>query len=103
MNSMTLSEALSIRAAFTTMKKKLSDEGIDTSDVQYITDLPGVLCSLVPDDMAEAADALLGSMDEETLSSLLTSFSAAASCGGMVSAIMGLLPTDNVKEGDLYA
>lgn len=101
--SMTLSEALSIRSAFNLMKKKLSDEGIDTDDIQYVTDLPGVLCSLVPDDLEEAAEALLGSMDEETLSALLTSFTAAASCGGMVNAIMGLLPTDNVKEGDLYA
>lgn len=101
--SMTLSKALSIRSAFILMKKKLSDEGIDTSDIHYITDMPAVLCGLVPDELEEAAEALLGSMDEETLSALLTSFTAAASCGGMVNAIMGLLPTDNVKEGDLYA
>lgn len=101
--SMTLGEALTIRSAFITMKKKLSEEGINTDDIHYITDLPAVLCSCVPDDMAEEAEELLNDMDEDTLAALLESFSAAAQSGCMVNAIIDMLPTDKVEEGDLNA
>ena len=101
--SMTLSEALSIRSAFNLMKKKLSDEGIDTSDVQYITDLPALLCGIVPDDVADEVDALVEGIGEEGVLSLLNAFTDMASRGGLSALLSAFLPGDKVEEGDLYA
>lgn len=101
--SMTLSEALSIRAAFTTMKKKLSDEGIDTDDIQYITDMPAALCGLIPDDMEEEVEKLMEAIGEEGLLALLDSFTSIARSGGLSGFISAILPGDKVEEGDLYA
>lgn len=94
---MTLEKALTFRTAFLTIKKKLSDAGIDTSDIKSITDLPSALSGIVPDHLAEKAQAILE--NPEALEGLMTAFSAIASSGAMVHFFQ--VPSDNVKEGDL--
>ena len=94
---MKLAEALTARAAFVTFKKKLSDAGIDTSDITAITQLPDVLANMVPDGLAEKAAAILE--DEEALDALITAFGSLANSG----ALMHLfdMSNDTVREEDL--
>lgn len=94
---MTIGEALTARAAFLTMKGKLAKAGIDTSDIKSITDLPGALSSIVPDHLAEKAQAILE--NPEALEGLMAAFSAVAGSGAM--AHFFHVPSDSVREGDL--
>ena len=96
---MTVAEALTIRAAFANMKKKLAQSGIDTEEIHYITDLPPVLQNIVPENIAQQAEELLS--NEELVNTLLSAFTQLAKSGAIVGMIE--LPTDEVKEGDLYA
>lgn len=96
---MTLSRALTIRAAFNKIKKKLADEGCDISEIKSFADIPAVLASVVPEDLAEQAAEILS--NEEALTALLTAFSHSAAIG----ALHGIFtaPSDRVKESDLNA
>lgn len=94
-----LAKALSARAAFVKMKNELTDAGVDVSEVKYITDLPPVLASILPEELATQAEALLS--DEGAVTALLEAFTGCANLGGIVNAIYR--PTDAVGEGDLNA
>lgn len=94
-----LSKALSARSAFAKMKTELTNAGVDVSEVKYITDLPPVLASILPDDLAKQAEDLLA--DESAVTALLEAFTGAANLGGIVSALYR--PTDKVKEEDVHA
>lgn len=95
---MTLSRAITIRAAFNKIKKKLADEGCDISEIKTFSDIPAILASVVPEDLADKAAAILS--NEEALTALLSAFSSAAATG----ALHGIFTmSDNVKESDLNA
>lgn len=94
-----LGKVLTARAAFAEIKAKLSEAGIDISNVKYITDLPGVLCNILPDSMAEQAAAILE--DKERLTALLGAFTTLANAGALIDAIYR--PGDFVQEDDVYA
>lgn len=94
---MNLAQAMTAKTAFANMKKKLEKSGIDVSDVRYITDLPPVLASILPEDLAKQAEALLE--NQEMVTALLTAFTGAADLGALVNSLYR--PTDKVKESDL--
>ena len=94
-----LGKVLTARAAFAEIKAKLSEAGIDISNVKYITDLPGVLCNILPDSMAEQAAAILE--DKERLTALLGAFTTLANAGALIDAIYR--PSDFVQGEDVYA
>lgn len=102
-----LAFALSARAAFATIKSKLEDKGVDVSDVKYITDLPAVLSTILPDDLSEAFSPELVKIaqellkDEDTLTALFDALGALAPAGGVVNAMYR--PEKIDKDGDLLA
>lgn len=96
---MTLSKAITIRAAFNKIKKKLADEGCDISEIKSVADLPVVLSGVIPDNLAEQAAAILS--NEEALTALLDAFSTSAARGAL--ALLFGAPGDNVKESDINA
>lgn len=95
---MTLGKAITIRAAFTSIKRQLADAGYDISKIKSFSDLPSILAGSVTEDMMEQAAELLA--DEETMEALLGVFEAAAKTGALVSLFQA--PDDRVNEGDIF-
>lgn len=92
MSEMTLGRAMTYRAAFRAMRKKLEEAGVDVSGVRYMTDIPAVLANLVPQDATAEASALLGDAGPEMIAELRAAFSEAADQGCLVDAIMRCMP-----------
>ena len=88
MSELTLGRAMTYRAAFRAMRKKLEEAGVDVSGVRYMTDIPAVLANLVPQDAAAEASALLGDAGPE----MIAEFSEAADQGCLVDAIIRCMP-----------
>lgn len=96
-----IARLLTIRAAFARMKHTLTRAGYDVSNVKYITDLPAVLCTVVPEGVTP--DALESAFGTELLGQLYDALGAAAERGAMVRVFAACTPTDIVKEDDLDA
>lgn len=92
MSELTLGRAMTYRAAFRAMRKKLAEAGVDVSGVRYMTDIPAVLADLVPQDAASEAAALLDDAGPEMIAELRAAFSEAADQGCLVDAIMRCMP-----------
>lgn len=95
---MTIQEAINYRTAFATIKRKLMDAGLDINEIKSFADLPAAVSCLVPENLQEQAEAILG--DPETLASLLDAFTGAAQSGA-VSLMFGNDPQNmwkNVKN-----
>lgn len=92
MSEMTLGRAMTYRAAFRAMRKKLEEAGVDVSGVRYMTDIPAALANLVPQDAASEAAALLGDAGPEMIAELRAAFSEAAESGCLVDTIMRCMP-----------
>ena len=91
MSELTLGRAMTYRAAFRAMRKKLEEAGVDVSGVRYMTDIPAALANLVQDAAGEAA-ALLSDAGPEMIAELRAIFSEAADQGCLVDAIMRCMP-----------
>lgn len=92
MSELTLGRAMTYRAAFRAMRKKLEEAGVDVSGVRYMTDIPAALANLVPQDAAGEAAALLSDAGPEMIAELRAAFSGAAESGCLVDAIMRCMP-----------
>ncbi len=103
MSKMTVSELLTIRAAFARMKHTLARAGYDVSGVRYITDIPAVLCSVVPEGEENMMDELTAMLGTELVSKLYDTLGTAAKRGAMTRVFEACVPSDKVEEGDLDA
>lgn len=82
-----LTYALNARAALTQMRQKLAEAGVDITGVKYLTDVPAVLATILPEDLTEVfppelatlAEALLS--NEEALEQVYHAFSGIAGSG----------------------
>lgn len=92
MSELTLGRAMTYRAAFRAMRKKLEEAGVDVSGVRYMTDIPAVLANLVPQDAAGEAAALLSDAGPEMVQQMREAFASAADQGCLVDAIMRCMP-----------
>ena len=92
MSELTLGRAMTYRAAFRAMRKKLAEAGVDVSGVQYMTDISAVLADLVPQDAAAEAAALLGDAGTEMVQQMREAFASAADRGCLVDAILRCMP-----------
>lgn len=96
-----IARLLTIRAEFARMRHTLARAGYDVSGVRYITDLPAVLCTVVPEGVD--MDEIEASFGAELLGQLYDTLSATAEHGAMVRVFDACRPTDIVREGDLDA
>lgn len=96
---MKLAQIMTYKTAFEKIKSTLKENGLDVSGIRYITDLEPVLATILPEELAEKAQALLA--DGNALAALLEAFTGAADAGVLVNALYR--PSDEVKEEDLYA
>ena len=87
------------KTAVEKMKSELQNAGIDVSDVKTIAQLSNVLCSILPENMANEAAGILE--DPERVKSLLEAFGILADAGVLIDALYR--PGDSVKEEDVYA
>lgn len=88
MSELTLGRAMTYRAAFRAMRKKLEEAGVDVSGVRYMTDIPAAIANLLPQDAADAASVLLGDAGPEMIAELRAIFGEAAERGCLVDAIV---------------
>lgn len=93
---MTIGEAITIRAAFGSVKRQLAEAGFDIKDVRKFSDLAPILAGMLTEDVVEQAAEVLENKD--ALEALLGLFSTAVKNG--VLAGFFRIPGDQVEQED---
>ena len=94
---MTIGEAITIRAAFGSVKRQLAEAGLDVRNVKKLSDLEPILAGMLTEDVVDQAAEILG--NEEALEALLGLFSTAVKSGAL--AALFQIPSDKVEQGDV--
>lgn len=87
---MTLSEAITIRAAYCSIKRQLKEAGVDLDKVKSLTDLPSILAGLANGEVMEMGSSLME--NEDALGTLMEIFGAAAKIGAVQKIMYALFP-----------